>query len=75
MAPVTRSSLHGRSVSTQGNQQMSTGEDPDAEQTVDMGSDAEVVGDQGAVEADLSDDSFDGGDSFQDHQGMSVKAQ
>ena len=72
MAPVTRSSLHGRSISREGSWQDSTAEDlplgePVHEREVAGHAEDETAGEDRPDEA--SDD-----DPFHDHQGMSVRA-
>ena len=71
MAPVTRSSLHGRSVSKEGSWQVPTEEDlmPDEEAiTQQIGTEVEIADDE-TTEEDQSDEDFDGA-PFQERQGM-----
>jgi len=75
MAPVTRLSLHGRSISREGSWQIPTEEDLPPEETTDKlgdAGDAESAEDYTAGE-DQSDDSL-GEDPFSEHEGMSVRA-
>jgi hypothetical protein len=71
MAPITRSSLHGRSISREASWQIPTEEDLQPEQnTVESVGDAESVEDETARE-DSFDDASDG-DPFHEHQGMYI---
>jgi hypothetical protein len=71
MAPVTRSSIHGRSVSREGSWQIPTEEELLPEQEAsrhEVATSAESVEDETAEE-DQSDDGSDE-DPFDEHQGM-----
>jgi hypothetical protein len=72
MAPVTRSSLHGRSVSREGNWQIPAEEDLQPEKNaVDGVGDAESVEDE-TIGEDQFDDASDE-DPFHEHQGMYIR--
>lgn len=73
MAPVTRSSLHGRSISREGSWQIPTLEDLPPEEVED---EPEVTGDAAMVKDETTEEEDSGGasddDPFHEHQGMSV---
>lgn len=75
MAPVTRSSVHGRSASREGSWQIPTEEDLMSQQegiTREVATEVESV-DGETTEEDQSDDDFNE-DPFEEHQGMSSSA-
>lgn len=76
MAPITRSSMHGRPVSREGSWQASIDEDVQPQETADdqeVAGDADNVEDEATMEADQSDDGS-GEDPFYEQQGMSARA-
>ena len=76
MAPVTRSSLHGRSISREGSWQIPTEEDLQPKDDIDeseAASDAESM-EAPATEEDQSDEESDG-NSQDEQQGMLAEAQ
>jgi hypothetical protein len=73
MAPVTRSSLHGRSISREGSWQLPTVEDiQPGDSALEVARNAESVEDGTTVE-DQSDDELDE-DPFHENQGMYLRA-
>lgn len=72
MAPVTRSSVHGRPLSTEGSWQMPTDEDLQPEQSVALVADSAGMIQDKTTGEDQSDDDLDD-DLFQEQQGMSVR--
>ncbi len=69
MAPVTRSSLQGRSILREGSWQIPTEDDLSSEQAAD--GDGERVGDDTMARDHLEDGSDD--DHSQEHQGKSLR--